>query len=632
MDDLKSLMRFNYISYASYVILERAIPSVVDGLKPVQRRILHTLWKMHDGKLHKVANVAGQAMAFHPHGDAPIIDALINLANKGFLLRRQGNFGNLYTGDPAAAARYIETALSPLAVETLFNPDLTEMTLSYDSRNEEPVDLPAKVPLLLMQGAQGIAVGMSTHIFPHNFKELIEAEIAYLEGKPFDILPDFPTGGLMDVSEYNKGRGKVKLRAKVEVKDPKTLVIREICYGTSTESLIHSIDEAAKKGKIKIDTITDFTADKVEIEIKLPRGHYAENLLEALYAFTDCEVSLNAQCLVIRDDHPWETDVHAILSDHAIRLKGYLQRELEIEKGRLEDKIFHKTLERLFIENRIYKLLEKVKKSEDLSKVVAKGLTPYHGELARFPSKEDIEKLLTIPIRRISLFDLSRNQEEIAGLQNALHAVEKELKNVKKYTINYLKKLLKTYGAEHPRLTQVTSMEEIDKRAIAKKDIKVGFDLKTGFVGTKVSGESIECTNFDKLLVFFDDGSYRVISIPEKQYVAPKKGHLLYVGVADKASTVNVMYKEPKTHVCYAKRFIVKQFILDRPYRYFEEGMQYQFLSVGAPPKMQLHFFAKLRQRVSKIQFSFEEVRVKGVSAKGIRMASRGVKRFKVES
>src|SRR5579872_4976713 len=343
MDDLKHQMKDHFIKYASYVILDRAIPHVVDGLKPVQRRILEILWRQNDEKLHKVANIVGQTMQLHPHGDAPIYEALITLANKGFVLDRQGNFGNIFTGDPAAAARYIETRLSPLARETLFNPDITAKIPSYDGRNFEPIALPAKIPLLLMQGADGIAVGMATHILPHNFVELLEAEIAFLEGRNFKIFPDFPTGGIMDRSEYDKGRGKVKLRAKIEVKDPKTLVIKEICYGTTTESLIRSIDEAAKKGKIKIEAINDYTARDVEIEIKLPRGQYAEEILDALYGFTECEVSLNSQIIVIKDGLPWETDVNEILAYNATKVVEFLRRELEIERDRLLEKIFYKT-------------------------------------------------------------------------------------------------------------------------------------------------------------------------------------------------------------------------------------------------------------------------------------------------
>ncbi|NGX42569.1 MAG: DNA gyrase subunit A, partial [Chlamydiae bacterium] len=500
MEDIKLLMRQNYIKYASYVILDRAIPDVVDGLKPVQRRILHTLYKMHDGKLHKVANVAGQTMAFHPHGDASIIDALVNMSNKGYLLDQQGNFGNIFTGDPAAAARYIETRLSPLARETMFNPDLTETVPSYDSRNQEPVSLPAKIPVILMQGGSGIAVGMSTNVLPHNFVELLEAEINILNGKDFTILPDFLTGGIMDASEYNQGKGKIKLRAKIEVRDNKTLMITQICYGTTTESLIRSIDEAAKRGKIKIDSINDYTADKVEVEIKLPRGHYAKDLIDGLHAYTDCEVTLNPQFVVIKDNLPWETTVDEILHLHTNLLKGYLKTELELKRDSIKEKIFDKTLEQIFIENRLYKEIENVASYDKIHSTVEASLQPFHKMLARVPTYEDRERLLNIPIRRISRFDLDKNQEEIAGLRKQLAQVESELKDIKKYTINYLRHLIDKYGKNYPRRTRVRTIKELDKRAIATRQIKIGYDLSTGFVGTKVGGEEkLECTNFDKL-------------------------------------------------------------------------------------------------------------------------------------
>ncbi|MBS0627878.1 MAG: DNA topoisomerase IV subunit A, partial [Verrucomicrobia bacterium] len=446
MDDLKHQMKDHFIQYASYVILDRAIPNVVDGLKPVQRRILEILWRQHDDKLHKVANIVGQTMQLHPHGDAPIYEALITLANKGYILDRQGNFGNIFTGDPSAAARYIETRLSPLAKETLFNPDITEKVPSYDGRNLEPVELPAKIPLLLMQGADGIAVGMSTHILPHNFTELLEAEIAFLEGKNFKIFPDFPTGGIMDKSLYDKGRGKVKLRAKIEIKDAKTLVIREICYGTTTESLIRSIDEAAKKGKIKIESINDYTAKDVEIEIKLPRGQYAEEILNALYGFTECEVSLNSQVILIKENLPWETDVHEILAYNATKLVEFLRKELEIEKERLLEKIFYKSLERIFIENKIYKKIETLKTLEAIHTMLEEAFKPYRKKLLREPTYDDLEKLLQIPIRRISQFDIAKNKEEVSLLEESLNKVEKSLKNVKKHAIEYLKKLIDKFG------------------------------------------------------------------------------------------------------------------------------------------------------------------------------------------
>lgn len=372
MDDVKYFFKDNYLRYASYVILDRAIPHAIDGLKPVQRRILWTLFQMNDGKLHKVANVAGQTMALHPHGDAPIIDALVHIANKGFLFDTQGNFGNPFTGDPAAAARYIETRLTALALETLFNPQLTEFSPSYDGRASEPVVLPAKIPLLLMQGAEGIAVGMTTKILPHNFSELLEAEIAILEEKPFELLPDFPSGGIMDPSEYDQGRGKLKLRTKIQILDEKTLVIKEICHGTTTESVIRSIDEAAKKGKIKIEAINDYTAEKIEIEIKLPRGQYAHKTIDQLFAFTDCEITLHPQMLMIKEGMPWEASVNEMLQFHTELLQGYLKAELEFERDRLLEKIFEKTLEQLFIENRLYKHIEEIGNYEKIHDTIEK--------------------------------------------------------------------------------------------------------------------------------------------------------------------------------------------------------------------------------------------------------------------
>lgn len=631
MDDLKQIMKGNYLKYASYVILDRAIPHVIDGLKPVQRRILHTLHRMHDGKLHKVANVAGQTMAFHPHGDAAIIDALTHMANKGFLLDMQGNFGNIFTGDPAAAARYIETRLSSLAKDALFNPDLTETIPSYDGRNQEPVVLPAKIPVLLMQGASGIAVGMSTLILPHNFVELIQAEIAYLEERSYEIFPDFLTGGIMDVSEYDKGRGKIKLRAKIEIRDPKTIAITEICYGTTTESLIRSIDEAAKRGKIKIEAIHDYTADKVEIEIKLSRGHYAEELIDALYAYTECEVSIHCQCTVIKDYLPWDTNVHDILELNTQLLKGYLKKELEIEKERLLEKIFEKTLEQIFIENRLYKYLETVKSYEAIYTTVSTSLEPFSSLLARVPQKEDIERLLAIPIRRISQFDIDKNQEEIAQFNKQLRQIEKQLKNIKAFTIQYLEELIKKYGEGYPRKTKIEEIQELDKRAIATKSVEVGIDLKAGFVGTKVTGaeKKIACTNYDKLLVLYEDGSYRVVNTPEKQYIHGKEAKAVHVCIADKQTVFNVAYKDPKTHLCFAKKFIVKQFILDKEYRYFDEGAELLYLTTKPKARLELFFIPKVNQRISRVEFSFDKVLVKGVAAGGVKMASRAIKRVK---
>ena len=628
MDDLKELMRGNYLQYASYVILDRAIPHVADGLKPVQRRILYILYKMHDGRLHKVMNVAGQTMSLHPHGDAPIVDAIVNMANKNYMLDRQGNFGNLYTGDPAAAPRYIETRLSPLAKESLFNPDLTEMIPSYDGRTLEPVVLPAKIPVVLLQGAEGIAVGMSTRILPHNFTELLEAEIAILEGKDYTLLPDFPTGARMDASDYDHGNGKVKVRATIEVKDPKTLVITEICYGTTTESLIRTIDEAAKRGKIKIESINDYTADKVEIEIKLPRGQYAEELIEPLYAYTDCEVSLSSQVLVIKDNLPWDTTTDGILRDHVERLQGYLQRELEIERDRLLEKIFNKTLERIFIENRLYKKIEEVASYEKIHATIETSLKPFHKELYRPPEHEDRERLLNIPIRRISRFDIDRNRDEIAMTQEKLEQVEKDLKNIKRFTIRYLKDLLKTYGKQFPRKTKLSEFEEVDRRAIDVRAIKIGFDPKSGFVGTKVTGGTVvEGTNYDKLLVMYKDGTYKVIHIPEKEYLDTGSKKAVFVGIADKKTIFSVVYRDPKTHHCYAKRFVLSSFMLEKEYTYFPEGMSLEYFTPESGHMVVLRLIPKPRQQLSKVEFALDSTLVKGVAAKGIRICNREVKR-----
>jgi len=626
MKDMKNLMQDYYLQYASYVIRDRAIPDVVDGLKPVQRRLLHALWLMHDGKLHKVANVAGQTMAFHPHGDAAIIEALVNVANKGYLLDTQGNFGNPLTGDPAAAARYIETRLSQLSMETLFNPALTPTVPSYDGRHNEPVYFPVKIPLLLMQGAEGIAVGMSTSIMPHNLLELLEAEIAYIEGRSYHLEPDFPTGGIMDASAYNKGRGRVRLRAKFDIVDAKTIVIREICYGTTTESLIRSIDEAAKKGKIKIDAIYDYTADAVEIEIKLPRGAYASELIDSLCAYTECEISIVPQMICIKNNLPWETDVNQILELHAENLQKYLRQELEIERDRLLESIFDGNLERIFIENRLYKPIELLSTYDEIHASIANGFEPFIFQLSRTPTEKDRERLLNIPIRRISRFDVEKNLKEIKSAQAALEVVAGHLQQIKKFTIDFLKRLITKYGDQFPRRTHVQSIERLDMRAIETKEINVGYDASGGFLGTKITGgKSLYCTNFDKIVVVYSDGSYQVVSISEKQYIGRKGLSVLYVGIADKKSVNNLVYKDPKSNHCYAKRFVIDKFILEKTYSSLEDAMELVYFSVDPQAAVQLNYVPKARQRTSEEQFHFKDFLVKGVSAKGVRMAPREV-------
>ncbi len=627
MDDLKHLMQDNYLKYASYVILDRAIPHAIDGLKPVQRRILHTLMTMDDGKMHKVANVAGQTMALHPHGDGPITDALINLANKNYLLDMQGNFGNLFTGDPAAAARYIETRLSSLAKETLYNKDITEYIPSYDGRNQEPVCLPAKIPLVLMQGAEGIAVGMATKILPHNFKELLEAQIAILKKKPFELYPDFATGGSMDVSEYDKGRGKIKVRAQLELVDAKTIVIREICPGTSTESMINSIDEAAKKNRIKIESINDYTSDKVEIEIKLPRGQYAADILDALYAFTQCQVSINSQVLVIKDQMPWETNVEDLLKLHTSALTDFLKRELEISHKKLLRKIFEKTLEQIFIENRMYKKIENLKTYPAIHDAIADQLKPFHPKLKKTPDQEDRERLLNIAIRRISKFDIDRQQKEIIELQENVLEVEKNLKNLTTYTIGYIQNLLKKYGDLFPRKTSIETLQEIDRKKAVEKDISICVDYETGYVGTKVSAEEVfDCTNLDRLVLYFDDGTYQVIAPPEKEYVL-RGNKLIYSQMVSQDKVMSCIYRDPKTKIALAKRFKVSKFILGKVYHYAEEGSIIDLLTDHENPIVNIYFAAKPKLKQKQMEFSFEDVLVKGVAAKGKRIANKEVRK-----
>lgn len=625
MHDLKDVMKDNYIRYASYVILDRAIPDIADGLKPVQRRILHTLFKMHDGKFHKVANVCGQVMAYHPHGDAPIYEALVNIANKGFLLDTQGNFGNIFTGDSAAAARYIETRLSPFALDVLFNPKLTDYVPSYDGRNSEPIVFPAKVPLLLMQGAEGIAVGMATHIFPHNFSELIEAEIHHLKGESYTLYPDFPTGGIMDVSQYEEGKGKIRVRAKIEVKDQKSLIIREIPPSTTTESVIQSIDDAARKGKFKIDGIFDYTADKVEIAISLPRGVYANDIIDKLYAFTGCEVSLASQLLVIHGGHPVEMSIPEVISVSVERLKWCLQRELEIEREELARKWFVRTLEKIFIEEHIYKKLEELEKYEQVYEVIQKSFKPFLPEIQKEPAKEDIDYLLAIPIRRIARFDRELNEKERKECIKRMGQIEKLLKDIKAYALTYLEGLLKKYKERFPRKTSIENLSVVDKRKAQEKQVDVFIDRKTSFVGLKVSSdEKITCSNLDRLVIVYDTGAYKVVPIEERVYVGMDEASIEGIFLFRKEQVFSCIYRDKETGFGYIKRFHVQQFILEKEYRYFEEGNELLFFTAGVG-KLLVQLVPKPKQKLSLIEVDIDSYKPKGAQAGGVRLINRPV-------
>ena len=417
---VKKLFDKNFLEYASYVIRDRAIPDLEDGLKPVQRRVLHTLLEIDDGKFHKVANVVGQCMKYHPHGDASIAGALVVLANKDLFIDKQGNFGNILTGDEASAARYIECRIKPIARDILYNPDITKFVPSYDGRNMEPVAFRAKLPLCIILGAEGIAVGMSTRILSHNIREVIEAEKSCLMGKPFQLYPDFQTGGLTDVSEYEDGKGKIVSRVRMDTSDPKRIVITELAYGSTTESLISSLENAAKLGRIKISSINDYTTDRVEIEIVLQRGVYAKDVIEALYAFTECEVSVSLNLLVIKDNMPVVMTVTEVIQHHAKQLEQILKEELELERKNLLDRLHARTLERIFVEERIYKKIEEMKTAEAVIKAVIDGFKPFEAELIRPITKDDVERLLKIPIRRISLYDINKNRQEVKEINARL--------------------------------------------------------------------------------------------------------------------------------------------------------------------------------------------------------------------
>jgi topoisomerase-4 subunit A len=619
---LRQMMEQNFIEYASYVIKERAIPDVDDGLKPVQRRILWSLFRMHDGKFHKVANVIGHTMQYHPHGDASIGGALVVLANKEYFFQKQGNFGNILTGDMASAARYIECRLSPLGMEVLFNSDITEFIDSYDGRNQEPVVLPVKIPSLLMLGTEGIAVGMSTKILPHNFNELLEAQIAVLNGEDFELYPDFLQGGAMDVSEYEDGNGKVKLRAKID-RDGRKLIIREVPATTTTESLIASIERAVEKNKIKVAAINDYTAETVEIEIIPTRGQDPAKMLKALYTYTDCSVSVSCNMMVIRDGLPVQMDVSSVIKRNTEKLLYYLQRELEIELDRLEELFHSKTLAQIFIENRIYKRIEECESFEKVVAAVYKGLEPFRDKLKRDVNDDDIQKLLAIAIRRISLFDIRKNQTELEDILTQIDKVNKNLKRLKKYAIDYLKDLLKKYGDLFPRRTEIDEFKKIDRKAVALNNIKVGWDRKNGYIGTNVKSDDIvTCNEFDHLLCIERKGDYKIINIPEKIFV----GRLYDFRKYDNKLEFGVIYKELKTGKHYAKRTVIDKFIVDKAYRLCPKNCRLELLT---PRSDSIYTIIEETRRGSKdTELNLKDYPTRSAKARGLLIGSKPVSKI----
>lgn len=625
---LSRLFEKNFIDYSAYVIKDRAIPDVDDGLKPVQRRILQTLFNMEDGRFHKVANVVGETMKLHPHGDASIFAALVNLANKGYLIDRQGNFGNIYTGDDASAARYIECRLSPLAKETLFNKDLTELVDSYDGRMQEPVSLPAKIPLLLLQGTEGIAVGMATKVLPHNFCELLSAQKKLLAGETVEIYPDFPFGGIVDVSNYNAGNGRVRVRARIVEKDEKTILIKEIPYGTTTESLMESIERAARSGKIKITSVNDYTAEEVEIEVKLARGVYAKDTIPALYALTDCEVAISPNLTVIQGRSPVTLTVDAVLKHNTDKLLADLERELFIELGRLRERLHAHILEQLFIEERLYKQIEECITYKIVIATIDQALQPFADQLVRPVTKDDIERLLEIRIKRISRYDIDRKRKEIAEVRTNIRKVEKHLANMVGFTISYLDDLLKRYGDQHPRLTKMETFEEVTARDIAVADLTMGYDRESGFLGHAIKGPvetSFPCSEFDKILLIFRNGLYKVISVVEKLFVGPD---LLWLGRVEEKTVFNVIYREGAQNLCYVKRFHTPKFILDKEYHLFPELPQsrIEYLKTGPGCRVRVRYQPSKRSKSNFEEIAFDELLIKGAAALGKRVSTRVVR------
>ena len=619
LSNLEQQWRNYYLEYASYVVKDRAIPDVDDGLKPVQRRILHCMHESDDGRFNKVAGVVGDTMHYHPHGDASIAGALVVLANKGYFIDRQGNFGNLLTGDPSAAPRYIECRLTPLAKETLYNDALTEYVESYDGRNREPVVLPAKLPVLLMMGTEGIAVGMTTMVFSHNFNELIDAEIAILKNKPFKLYPDFIQGGIMDASGYNDGNGTIKLRAKIEKDGDRKIVIREIPACTTTESLIESIEKASKAGKIRIQSISDFTAHEASIEITPQRGVGQDDLIKELYAYTDCEMSMKGTLRVICDGVPRLMTVSDVLRRNVMRLVDITRGELRLSLERLEDSFHFKMLAKLFIENRIYKELESCESQQEMIDRVFDGCNAFKSLLRRDIVKTDIEKLVQMPIRNISHFDSKRNDEELKKILSDIADINAKMSDIVGVVIAYLKKIKSRYGEDHPRRTAIESFESVDVKEIAKANVKVGFDIEQKLIGSSVkSGAMLTCTEYDRILVIRGNGTASVIPLPEREYV----GDIVACFVLDKEHPYSMLYAG-SDRILYAKVFTIGQFTLNREYQIVPNGSSIKFITDKVGEKVNVELEKSARRKVTNVVVDFSgKSFIRSRESRGVRVSA----------
>lgn len=625
-----------FLDYASYVILDRAIPSVYDGLKPVQRRIMHSMRELEDGRYNKVANIVGNTMKYHPHGDASITDAMVQVGQKELLIDTQGNWGNIYTGDSAAAARYIEARLTPFALEVVFNPKTTEWTKSYDGRNNEPIDLPVKFPLLLAQGVEGIGVGLSTKILPHNFNELINASVAYLKGKRFELYPDFLTAGYLDVSEYNDGHrgGKVRARAKITQTDKHTLVISELPYSKTTTDLIDSILKANEKGKIKIKKIEDNTSDKVEILIHIHNDVSPDKTIDALYAFTDCQVTISPNACVIVGDKPMFMNVSDILkmnTDHTVSL---LKKELEIELHELQESWHFSSLERIFIENRIYHDIEEVKTWEDVLKTIDAGLKPHTKHLLRAVTEEDILKLTEIRIKRISRFDLDKFKENIASLEGKIEQVKYHLANLIAYAIDYYLNIQKKYGKDKQRKTELRIFDTIDATKVAVANEKFYANFEEGFIGTSLKKDQylFDCSDIDDIIIFRKDGSMKVVKVEAKTFVGKDILHVAIWKKNDKRTVYNMIYREGREGPYYMKRFSVTGVTRNTDYPLASDKKGSETLYFSANPNGEAETVTVLlkpnpRIRKNKMEINFSELTIKGRDSKGNLVTKYAVKK-----
>lgn len=615
-----------FLDYASYVILERAVPDLMDGLKPVQRRILHSMFDLEDGRYNKVANIVGHTMQYHPHGDASISDAIVQVGQKELLIDMQGNWGNIYTGDRAAASRYIEARLSKFALEVVFNPKTTNWQLSYDGRKKEPIHLPVKFPLLLAQGAEGIAVGLSTKILPHNFNELIDGSVKYLKGRSFKLFPDFQTGGSIDVSNYNDGNrgGRVKVRATVEKYDKNTIIIKEIPYGTTTASLIESIIKASEKGKVKIKKIEDNTSAEVEILVYLPSGASIQKTIDSLFAFTQCEVSISPLCCIISDNKPQFLGVRDILKISTDNTKDLLKKELEIQLNELENQWHSISLERIFIENRIYRDIEEKTTWDEVLSTIDSGLDPFKSKLKKDVTVDDIKKLTEIPIRKISKFDLDKVKDKLDSIEVNIEEVKNNLNHLVDYTIQYFTHLKKHYGKDRKRKTKIDEFDELDKKTISIKNYKLYVNKAEGFVGTSLKKDEFvcDCSDLDDIIVFTSDGIMKVVKVDSKLFVGRDILHVSLFNSKSKETVYNLIYRDGKNGTSYMKRFKISGVIRDKDYNLTQgkEGSEVLYFSENSKDEADI-VTVYLRKRASlkklKWEVDFADLTTKGRDSKG---------------